>query len=204
MNRTSSTRIRTGLLRLTVILYCWLQTHHSVFAANVTVLHTDLGITYSPQESWLPNSDLCSTCLEPAISISYHEGINTALGVVSTTSSSASTASLSPSSIVTPTTLLSSSSTTIPFSSSSSIVTPTASPTLSTPSLPSSLPAQTSNPPNLPLTTASSSPTIPFSSSGLSTMQHGRGSSHNDLDAIVRPRLDLDIPVTLSYNFTGS
>lgn len=92
MNRTSSTRICTTILRFTVILYCWLPAHHNVFAANVTVLDTDPSIVYSPVESWSPSSDPCSTCINPDDSMSYHEGINPAPSagpiVVSTSSTS--------------------------------------------------------------------------------------------------------------------
>lgn len=87
----SSMRICRTVFRFTVLLCCWLQAHHNVFAANVTVSDTDPSIVYSPPESWSPSSNLCSTCLNPGISMSYHEGINSAPGSGPTVVSQSST-----------------------------------------------------------------------------------------------------------------
>ena len=108
-------------LRLAILL-CWLQTFHTVFAANITVLDTDPSIVYSPAESWSSSSNLCSTCLNPGNSVSFHEGINSALSPDPTAVSTSSSLVAGPSSTGTTTTPP-------PQSSPSSVVTSEASST---------------------------------------------------------------------------
>ncbi|KAF9484812.1 hypothetical protein BDN70DRAFT_890666 [Pholiota conissans] len=95
-----------ALLRFTIVLACWLQVQQSVLAAqNVTVQDTDSAIDYQPPESWLPSTSLCSTCLNPGTSTSFHEAIHPPAGgpdaddlpTTSSTSHNASPTSGSPS-----------------------------------------------------------------------------------------------------------
>ncbi len=68
-------RMRT-LLRFAIALSCWLQARHLVQAVNVTVADTDPAIQYQPEEWWFSSTNLCSTCLNPGLSSSFHEGVN--------------------------------------------------------------------------------------------------------------------------------
>lgn len=73
-NRTTI-RMRT-LLRFTIALSYWLQARHLVQAVNITVADTDPAIQYQPEEWWFSSTNLCSTCLNPGLSSSFHEGVN--------------------------------------------------------------------------------------------------------------------------------
>ena len=68
-------RMRT-LLRFAIALSYWLQARHLVQAVNVTVADTDPAILYQPEEWWFSSTNLCSTCLNPGLSSSFHEGVN--------------------------------------------------------------------------------------------------------------------------------
>ena len=214
MNRTSPSRVCRSVLRFTVLLSCWLRAHHNVFAANVTVRDTDPSILYSPLGSWFSSSNLCSTCINPNISMSFHEGINSALSPGSTASSTSST-------IAPPlsTSMVQSSSNSVVISEASSSSTlspspaPISSPNLSSeggsPSTVSSLPSSPPSPsaatssPNLsseggPLPSSSPSPS-PMNGEGGPNGPHGM-----DGRALARRQSNGSDPVTLSFSFTGS
>jgi hypothetical protein len=180
----------------TVVLVFLLQ---SVFAANVTVLDTDPSIVYAPVASWSPSSNLCSTCLNPGISVSYHEGINSDTAALSTSSSPVVSPSSSP---VSPSLAPVSPSLSTVSPSSSPVVSPSSSSTPTTP-LPQSSPTSEGEPPS----TVSSSSTTQNSrgTPGGPSASSGKG---KDSRALARQLPNdagsVDAPVTLSYNFTGS
>ncbi|KAF8809964.1 hypothetical protein BYT27DRAFT_7187290 [Phlegmacium glaucopus] len=207
----SLTRLRmAAVLRLTVLLCCWLRTNHSVFAANITVKDTDPTIVYSPLASWYPSSNLCSTCLDAGISTSYHEVIHPAVNHDQDDNSTSS------SSIPTNTMPIPSSPPAVTLDQDNTSTISSSTPTTPSPIPPSSTPppAQISSPPNLAVapptaTSSSSSPSItPGGRDSSDDSSGGRGK--NDLRRQLVPRLDIDdpgfvdTPITVSFNFTGS
>ncbi|KDR78000.1 hypothetical protein GALMADRAFT_244968 [Galerina marginata CBS 339.88] len=69
------------MLRLAVLLSCWLQAYHSVLAADTVVEDTDSSIVYQPPSSWHSNMDSCPNCLNPGGTASYHEAIHPAVAL---------------------------------------------------------------------------------------------------------------------------